>query len=189
MPYAQALVGGETELNRCPPGGRETIATLAQLLGRAVKPLDETCGEHTPRMLAVIDDAWCIGCTLCIKACPVDAILGAAKRMHTVLQSECTGCELCVAPCPVDCIELIPDPNPPYGVSEWLSTRAGLARERFMAREQRLVSRHKPGGLQSVERGSARERRKQEISRAVERARARRNNAASEAARAEQEDR
>ncbi len=106
-PYAQAIARGSADINRCPPGGTATIAELAALLGRKPVPLDASCGEHKPALLAVIDEQRCIGCTLCIQACPVDAITGAAKWMHTVIAAECTGCELCLPPCPVDCIDLI----------------------------------------------------------------------------------
>ncbi len=107
-PYAQAIAQGEAEINRCPPGGETTIIGLADLLGRDVVPLDAERGEEKPKAVAVIDEQVCIGCTLCIQACPVDAILGAAKSMHTVIASECTGCELCLPPCPVDCIHMTP---------------------------------------------------------------------------------
>ena len=102
--YAEAIAGGEAEINRCPPGGAEGVARLARLSGRPVVPLDPACGSEGPRRLALIDEAACIGCALCLKACPVDAIVGAAKRMHTVIDELCTGCELCVPACPVDCI-------------------------------------------------------------------------------------
>jgi electron transport complex protein RnfB len=107
-PYAEAIAAGEAEINRCPPGGETTIVALADLLGREPIPLSEEVGEEKEKMVAVIDENTCIGCTLCIQACPVDAILGAAKQMHTVIEAECTGCELCVEPCPVDCIDMVP---------------------------------------------------------------------------------
>lgn len=107
-PYAQAIANGEADINQCPPGGETTIIALADLLGRDPKPLNPEHGEEAPRTVAVIDEETCIGCTLCIQACPVDAILGGAKQMHTVIASECTGCDLCIPPCPVDCIEMIP---------------------------------------------------------------------------------
>ncbi len=114
--YAEALVAGQADLNRCPPGGTMTIAALALSLGLAPKALDPACGEQRPWVVARIDEAVCIGCTLCIQACPVDAILGAAKRMHTVIESECTGCEICLDPCPVDCIDFEPT-SPGQGLS------------------------------------------------------------------------
>ncbi len=113
-PYAEAMANGEADINRCPPGGEATIQALSDLLEVEVKPLDDECGVEKPKTLAVIDEDRCIGCTLCIQACPVDAILGAAKHMHTVFADECTGCELCVEPCPVDCIDMVetkPNPN------------------------------------------------------------------------------
>ena len=102
-PYAEAIAGGEVDINLCPPGGQEGVRKLADLLGREVKPLN---AEEKPRQIALIDEQTCIGCTLCIQACPVDAIVGAAKQMHTVVEALCTGCELCVKPCPVECIRM-----------------------------------------------------------------------------------
>lgn len=108
-PYAEAIAKGEAEINRCPPGGETVIVQLADLLGREPIPLDEERGEakDTPTVVE-IDENLCIGCTLCIQACPVDAILGAPKQMHTILKAECTGCNLCIPPCPVDCIRIVP---------------------------------------------------------------------------------
>jgi electron transport complex protein RnfB len=107
-PYAEAIAAGEAPINLCPPGGENTIQSLADLLDVEVLPLEEEEEADQGPIVAVIIEDICIGCTLCIQACPVDAILGAAKQMHTVIESECTGCELCVAPCPVDCIEMVP---------------------------------------------------------------------------------
>ncbi len=107
-PYAEAIARGEADINLCAPGGEANIAALADLLGREPKTLDSARGATKPRAVAVINEQLCIGCTLCIQACPVDAILGAPKHMHTVIGAECTGCELCVAPCPVDCIAMVP---------------------------------------------------------------------------------
>ena len=104
-PYAEAIAKGEADINRCPPGGEVGVKRLAELLGVEPKPLGEGL-EHKPKSVAVIDENLCIGCTLCIQACPVDAIVGAAKQMHTVVPELCTGCELCVQPCPVDCIQM-----------------------------------------------------------------------------------
>lgn len=107
-PYAQAIADHKADINRCPPGGEAGIHKLAELLGVEFKPFNADAAPPKPKSLAVIDEAVCIGCTLCLQACPVDAILGAAKQMHTVIAAECTGCELCVAPCPVDCIRMVP---------------------------------------------------------------------------------
>ncbi len=133
-PYAQAIVQGEADINRCPPGGDAGVAKLATLLKTGPLPLDETRGPHLPLQLAVIDERHCIGCTLCIQACPVDAILGANKHMHTVLPELCTGCDLCVAPCPVDCITMI-DVAP---TRPWSALDAAQARQRYHQRNDRL---------------------------------------------------
>ena len=127
-PYADAIAQGSASINQCPPGGEDTIAALAKLLGTPRLPLDRARGEAGPLLGASIDEAACIGCTLCIAACPVDAIVGAAKLMHTVLAERCTGCELCVPPCPVDCIALVPLARP------WRRSDAGRARDHFAAR-------------------------------------------------------
>lgn len=107
LPYARAIAAGEN-INKCPPGGRDTILRLSYLLHESSMDLDPAHGSLAPRQVAIIREAECIGCTKCIRACPVDAILGAPKLMHTVIASECTGCDLCVAPCPVDCIDMVP---------------------------------------------------------------------------------
>jgi len=107
-PYAEAIAAGEAPINQCPPGGEAGIRALADLLGVEPLPLNPDNGEEKPPAVAVIDEATCIGCTLCIQACPVDAILGASKQMHTVIEAECTGCDLCLPPCPVDCITMVP---------------------------------------------------------------------------------
>jgi Na+-translocating ferredoxin:NAD+ oxidoreductase subunit B len=133
-PYAEALACGEAALNRCPPGGRATIDALATLLQTPRLELDPRCGVEAALAVAVIDESECIGCTLCIQACPVDAIVGAAKRMHTVVASLCSGCERCVAPCPVDCISMLP-PEPPRA---WAREDAADARARMQARDRRL---------------------------------------------------
>jgi electron transport complex protein RnfB len=110
-PYAEAIAAQKADINQCPPGGETTIQALAELLSRDLKPLNASHGEHKEKRVAVIDENRCIGCTLCIQACPVDAILGAAKQMHTVIAAQCTGCDLCIPPCPVDCIDMTPIPQ------------------------------------------------------------------------------
>jgi Na+-translocating ferredoxin:NAD+ oxidoreductase subunit B len=107
-PYATAIAAGEAEINRCPPGGEEGIHKLAELLGKEFIPFGEDTAAPKPKSVAIIDEQTCIGCTLCIQACPVDAISGAAKQMHTIIEAECTGCELCIVPCPVECITMVP---------------------------------------------------------------------------------
>jgi electron transport complex protein RnfB len=137
-PYAQAIADGEADINQCPPGGSEGVARLAGLLGRAVIPINPLNGYERPRPVAFIDEALCIGCTLCIQACPVDAIIGAAKQMHTILPSLCTGCDLCVAPCPVDCIVMYPVTDDRTGWDAWTREQADAARERHDFRTLRL---------------------------------------------------
>lgn len=104
LPYAEAIAAGQSDINRCPPGGAAGIVKLAALLGVAAKPLDPQCGSEQPRRVAVINEADCIGCTKCLPPCPTDAIIGASKHLHSVIAELCTGCGLCVAPCPVNCI-------------------------------------------------------------------------------------
>lgn len=136
--YAEAMASGEADINRCPPGGAEGITRLAQISGKPVLPLDLSHGHEGPRQLAVIDEAWCIGCTLCIKACPVDCIVGASKLMHTVIDAQCTGCELCVPACPVDCISMTPVTGERTGWQAWSPVLAEEARERYVFRTARL---------------------------------------------------
>ena len=137
--YAQAMASGAAPINQCPPGGTETIIALAALTGRPVEPLNKANGlEHAPTV-AFIDEDRCIGCTKCLPPCPVDAIVGAPQRMHTVIADVCTGCELCVAPCPVDCISMIPllaSPLPSLRLPD-----AAQSRQRFLARNERIVRR------------------------------------------------
>jgi electron transport complex protein RnfB len=133
-PYALAIAHGEAEINQCPPGGRATILALAELLGRKVLPLNPRNGIETDARVAFIDETRCIGCARCLAPCPVDAIVGAPKFMHTVLADRCTGCELCIAPCPVDCIDMRAPALPPVN-------RPALNRERFEAHNTRLQQR------------------------------------------------
>ena len=129
--YAQAMADGQAAINQCPPGGAEGVARLAALTGQPLRPLDPAHGVEGPRHVAWIDETWCIGCTLCIKACPVDCIVGGHKRMHTVIESQCTGCELCVPVCPVDCIALESVSGERTGWAAWSPADAADARERY----------------------------------------------------------
>ena len=135
--YAEAIAGGEAEINQCPPGGSEGVARLAALTDRPVLPLNPANGTEGPRQLAVIDEAWCIGCTLCLAACPVDCIVGGPKAMHTVIDALCTGCELCLPACPVDCISLHPVTGLHTGWQAWSPAQATQAATRYAWHEQR----------------------------------------------------
>ena len=135
--YAQALASGEAQVNQCPPGGAEGVARLAALTGRPVIALNPAHGHEGPRAVAVIDESWCIGCTLCIKACPTDAIVGSNKRMHTVIERYCTGCELCVPVCPVDCIAMDNVTGERSGWDAWSPAQADEARQRYESRQLR----------------------------------------------------
>ncbi len=143
-PYAEAIANGEADINQCPPGGQAGVDALATLLDRESKPLDRAFGIETPPTVALIDEDVCIGCTKCIQACPVDAIVGAAKRMHTIITAECTGCELCIPPCPVDCIAMLIISAQPLERTEILD-RAALAKQRFDARTRRLARKDDKG--------------------------------------------
>lgn len=178
LDYARAIAAGEADINQCPPGGGAGIELLADLTGRAPKPLNPSNGVEKPAHIALIDEDACIGCMKCIQACPVDAIVGASKRMHTVLADECNGCELCIPPCPVDCITMVPanDLRTPL-------QRAPHFRQRYLARNARLER-------DQVERSAELEAKKAQIAAAggtagavqaaIERARARRNAAATD---------
>ncbi len=175
-PYAEAIAAGAADVNRCPPGGEAVIRDLAAAAGRAAKALDPGCGSFKPRAAARIDETICIGCTLCIQACPVDAIAGAAKLMHTVIAAECTGCELCLPPCPVDCISMRPVAPFPDAVTR--RTFASRARERFRARRTRLARAKEvrpragaPTATGSALPAAAEQRKRATIERAIERAR------------------
>lgn len=193
--YAEAIAVGAADINRCPPGGDDTIAAIARLLSRDTKALDPACGKHKPIQTAVIDEAACIGCMLCIPPCPVDAIVGAPKRMHTVLTAHCTGCELCVPACPVDCIRIVPlslladqaDESARAVLARTAAQAAEDARARFMFHRERLqrdkrerekqLARKTPSNLET-DRVSADNietvRRKATVAAALARARARR---------------
>ena len=194
-PYAQALAHGEADINQCAPGGAAGIRNLARLLGRAEKPLNPANGTETPRVAALIDESRCIGCMLCIAACPVDAIIGTAKRMHTVLTGSCTGCELCLPPCPVDCIDMVElEPLAQRGnrhaaalAAQSVEDRAALARERFGFHEFRVAreeeerrlrlekkARDKLAHLEMQSGSHDLERKKAAVQAAIARARARR---------------
>jgi electron transport complex protein RnfB len=137
--YAQAIAEGQAEINQCPPGGAEGVARLARITGREPLPLNPANGVEGPRTVAIIDENWCIGCTLCIKVCPTDAILGVNKRMHTVIEPHCTGCELCVPVCPVDCISLENVTGGRTGWDAWSPAHADEALERYEWRKVRLA--------------------------------------------------
>ena len=172
-PYAEAIAAGRAGINQCPPGGADGVRELAALLGVPPQPLDPAFGPERPPALAVIDEKLCIGCTLCIQTCPVDAIVGAAKLMHTVIAAECTGCELCLPPCPVDCIAMVETGAVP--TREERETTARHARSRFNARNRRLeaqrteraarLAARRPASNEDVKRAT--------IARAVQRARQR----------------
>ena len=137
--YADAIAAGEAPLNQCPPGGAEGIRLLAQLLGRPELPLNPEFGDEGPRRVVYIEEATCIGCTLCIQACPVDAIVGAPKRMHAVIETDCTGCELCLPVCPMDCIALEEASAGATGWAAWSPAQADTARARYTGHQARLA--------------------------------------------------
>jgi electron transport complex protein RnfB len=166
-PYAEAIAAGVAGINQCPPGGDEGALDLADLIGAPYAPLDPRFGSHKPPAVAFIDETSCIGCMLCIEACPVDAIIGAPKLMHTVIAASCTGCELCIAPCPVDCITLFPaDVEPDRKQRRHNAVQARRRFERKMAR----VRRRKDGESSSA--GTSRVN-PQIVERAIAHARAR----------------
>jgi len=143
--YAQAVACGAAGINQCPPGGSEGIARLAGLTGRPFEPLNPANGSEGPRRVAFIDEAWCIGCTLCLVVCPTDAIIGTNKRMHGVIEPYCTGCELCIPVCPVDCIELETVTGEHTGWAAWSPDQAAMARDRYefhRARKARDATAH-----------------------------------------------
>ena len=154
-PYAQAIADGSANYNQCPPGGAQGIARLAALLGKPVIPLNPDNGVERPRPVAFIDENLCIGCTLCMQACPVDAIVGAAKQMHTMVAELCTGCDLCVPPCPVDCIAMIPVTGDATGWDAWSQQQADAARERYHRRLDRLDHEREAAEARAAARRSA----------------------------------
>lgn len=137
--YAQAIAQDKAPINQCPPGGLEGVVVLSKITGRPALPLNPDNGTEGPMTVAVIDEAWCIGCTLCLKVCPTDAILGSNKVMHTVIEAACTGCDLCLPVCPVDCIEMVPISDERTGWSAWSQALAQQARQRYEARQLRLL--------------------------------------------------
>ncbi len=144
LPYAESLSKGESNINRCPPGGLPVMRSLAALLNQPEADIDPTCGITQPLHTVYIDETLCIGCTKCIQACPIDAIVGTKKKMHTVIQSECTGCDLCIAPCPLDCIYIKPSEEehfPEVGLSDLQKARAEKTRARYQARQKRYANR------------------------------------------------
>lgn len=138
--YAQAIASGEAAINQCPPGGDEGIRRLSLITGQAPLALSPEHGVDGPLTVALIDENWCIGCTLCIDACPTDAIVGTNKRMHTVIDAWCTGCELCIPACPVDCIALEPISGTRTAWDAWTQSQAHTAKARYQSRQQRLLN-------------------------------------------------
>jgi len=190
--YAQAIADGEAQVNQCPPGGAEGVQRLAAIAGLPALPLNPANGSEGPRMMAVIDEAWCIGCTLCLKVCPTDAILGSNKQMHTVVEPHCTGCELCIPACPVDCISLVDITSPATGWAAWSPVQAAQALDRYEfhsnnarrdagERHERLENKalmklaDLPAQTHGAE-GAEAERKRAVIEAALARARARRGN-------------
>lgn len=143
--YARAIAQGEAAINQCPPGGQEGVERLAAITGKPAQSLNPQHGTEGLRTLAFIEEDWCIGCTLCIKACPTDAIIGANKWMHSVITAHCTGCELCVPVCPVDCITLTPAHPSATGWAAWSAKQAQHAQQRYQQRQQRLAPQPAPG--------------------------------------------
>src|ERR1700682_720131 len=166
--YAEAVAASDAPINRCPPGGDATVAALADLLGSPVLAIDQSCGVTTPLAIARIDEATCIGCTLCIHACPTDAIVGAAKLMHTVIADRCTGCGLCLPPCPVDCIAMLP------AARVWSAADAERARQHFSARNARLATGSRKREQETATVDADRRLRRAAVDAALARARARR---------------
>ena len=167
-PYAEAIAAGRAGINRCPPGGEETLRELADITGSAMQPLDPSCGVTPPLAVAVIAEEACIGCTLCLLACPVDAIAGASKLMHTVIAAECTGCGLCIPPCPVDCITL--EETGTILAPDERRHRAAHYRQRHTARVARL-ERERAAQVAADNRKAGERRKQATIARVMQRAR------------------
>ncbi len=167
--YAQAIAAGDAGIHQCPPGGAEGVARLSLLTGKPVQPIGIEFGAEGPRAMAVIDEAWCIGCTLCLDACPTDAILGIHKRMHTVIEAHCTGCELCIPACPVDCIALEVATPGRSGWQAWSQPQADQARKRYEAHVRRR-GRNEPAAAAPSE--AAPDRKRNVVEAALARARA-----------------
>jgi electron transport complex protein RnfB len=172
-PYAEALAAGKAQINQCPPGGDEVIAELAVLLDMPVIPLSGAYGVAAAPAVAVIDETACIGCALCLPACPVDAIVGARKLMHTVIAAECTGCGLCLPPCPVDCITIVATGTPRNREAQRKASE--LLRERYLAHQQRQTIRpdKRHGGKSASSAPDAAARKRATLERTINRARAR----------------
>jgi len=154
-PYAEAVAAGTANYNQCPPGGLEGVERLAKLLGKPVIPINPDNGVERPRPVAFIDEQLCIGCTLCMQACPVDAIVGAPKQMHTIVKDQCTGCDLCVAPCPVDCIAMIPVTGEATGWDAWTQQQADEARVRHDRRAARQAAERNAAEARAAARRAA----------------------------------
>jgi len=174
--YAVAIAEGQADINQCPPGGEITIQGLASLMGKAAKPLNPVFGEHKTKHVAVIDESICIGCVMCIKACPTDAIVGAAKVMHTVIERDCTGCELCIEPCPVDCIDLIAQEQTSEANWRWPDyspAATGRAREqtnnKLRREEKRKQAKSSAGKLKELRKEKGSEQIKHDIAAALAR--------------------
>lgn len=188
-PYAEAIANGTASYNQCPPGGQEGVVRLASILGKTVIPLDISHGLERERPVAKIEEAYCIGCTLCIQACPVDAIIGAPKQMHAIISELCTGCDLCVEPCPVDCISMLPVTTGQTGWDAWSQSQADKSRRLYTLRNQRLIREKQENDERlaakaaaklvaleaepalSAEEAASKERKKAIIAAAIERAR------------------
>ena len=170
--YAKAVASLEAGINQCPPGGAEGVQRIAALMGQTPIPLNNDFGVEDARALAVIDEDWCIGCTLCLEACPVDAIIGTNKRMHTVVAQHCTGCELCLPVCPVDCISLVNASGTATGWDAWSVEQAGNASARYTKHRERFLPTMDPPTLAAP---TASEDKRDKIAEALARARERRS--------------